>query len=593
MTDYPKGYRENLEWRAKMLARCKEDSAYKSMIKELFYRDPVFAFNAFFYTLDVRRRPEQHQPFCTYPFQDWAIWDLYYAIQYGQDRVVEKTRDMGVSWIGVGLYTWFWSRPKESVDFLFGSRIEDYVDKKGDPRTLIEKCRYLIYRLPKWLRPAGFNQQKHDHFMKLVNPETGSTITGESNNPNFSTGGRYVSIFYDEFAKWESSDEAAWTAGGDATPCRIGVSTPFGASGKFYGLVCDSAIKKLVLHWSYHPRKADGLYCRYPRTPVEERSGKAKLRSPWYDNECKRRTANEIAQELDIDYLGSGRMVFGGQELERVQELLGMPGVVNGAYVTDDEGRLKNVPTPREEAGYLMTWSPALAGRHYVLGVDVAEGKENGDYSIVKVMDRETKSFVASLAGQIDEVNLAVWIEQIYLMYNEPWVGIETNGPGLATFDLCSLKISKLFMMPSYDSAKQSVIHTKGWRTTTASRNILISGIRDWLQERRGWVNPRTIKELTTFAYNKNGKAAAKDGCHDDEVIAMGICIQVDVLAPMEKPKKPLHNLNELGIPINMFTPKKVDIPTIEELCFQQTMEKRTGVYWQKVMESQLSMGGL
>jgi len=94
---FPKGYRENLKWRRRLLARCKVDWVFKEKVRELFHRDVLFAFNAFFYTLDVRRRPRHHQPFCTYPFQDVTILKIVESINTGKDCPIEKSRDMGAS----------------------------------------------------------------------------------------------------------------------------------------------------------------------------------------------------------------------------------------------------------------------------------------------------------------------------------------------------------------------------------------------------------------------------------------------------------------------------------------------------------------
>ena len=82
--DYPKKYRENLSWRGSILRRARVDPIYRRKVKELFHRDILFAFNAFFYTLDVRRRPYHHQPFCTYDYQDDVILELAEAIRAAQ-----------------------------------------------------------------------------------------------------------------------------------------------------------------------------------------------------------------------------------------------------------------------------------------------------------------------------------------------------------------------------------------------------------------------------------------------------------------------------------------------------------------------------
>ena len=592
--NYPKDPAENLRWRTKILRKSRVNLEFREMLKRLYYEDILFAFNAFFYTLDVRRRPHHHQPFCTYPYQDEQILALQEAINGGEDKCLEKSRDMGVTWIVLGTMFWFWCQPSGGADFLLGSRIEDYVDKKGDPRTHFAKLRYLLNRLPKWLRPKGFNPRSHDTFMKLVNPVTESSFTGESNNPNFSTQGRYLGILYDEFAKWEGSDESAWTAGGDASPCRIAVSTPFGAGGQFYRLVTDGRTKKATLHWSLHPRKARGLSCLWPTPNQHEKDDRGvnwrpeeKLTSPWYEGECRRRLPSEIAQELDIDYLGAGRPVFEGKAWEMLKGWHKRPDeplefLAPHLYDFSTEA----IGSPSDWEGYIIVYEKLERFRSYCLGVDVVEGVEGGDYAFITVLDRSTKNVVAVYWSRLDEIQLASVVLIMSRLYadNEntdftPWVGIETTGPGLATFDKAvELEITNLFMAPRYDVTKGSVSFKKGWRTDRASRTELVAGVREYLLTRAGRLNnQRLVGELMTFVYNKMGKPIAKSGCRDDGVMSFGIALQVDEIAPLEEVsrKAKVQELKDI-VYDSTHNPEKRHVDTVDELCLATIIERKS-----------------
>lgn len=580
---FPKDPRANLEWRRKMLLRAKGDGEYRSKLRELFFRDPLFAFNGFFYTLDVRKRPLHHQPFCTYPYQDETIMELVRCVEGREDLPIEKSRDMGASWLVIGVFAWFWLNPKGGTDFLLGSRIEDYVDKKGDMRTLIEKARYLLYKLPGWLRPKGFSPKKHDNFMKLVNPETGASITGESNNANFSTGGRYAAILYDEFAKWESTDKSAWTAGGDATPCRIPVSTAFGAAGQFYELVTSGA-KKIRLHWSQHPEKAEGLYCVWPKTEemseVVDTTSPTGLRSAWYDKECARRSPLEVAQELDMNYIGAGNPVLDGRAGKRIQRLLQAQRAPKRLYRLDVE-RKELAPTGGSldlVENLLVVWEEPQPNRSYAIGCDVAEGKQDGDFSIIKVLCRETKSCVASFYSRYDETLVSLMLFKICEHYRQdrrwPWWAVETTGLGLTVFDQCVgwYSLPNAFMMPKYDTTLGSVSYRKGWWTSSSSKNVLIGDLKNWLVEGEGWVDSRCVREMTTFVRDRNGKAGAKAGCHDDEVMCWGITLQVDLQTPREEFGKPVERTINLSYeePFSRFPTREE--PSVMELCAAQAM---------------------
>ena len=588
MIEFPKTYDANLKYRAELLMECEKDRTIRDAVRRMFFEDILFAFNLFFYTLDPRKRknPSHNLPFCTWEFQDPAIRDIVKSIEDGKDLLIEKSRDMGCTWQVLLVFLWYWLDPKGGTDFLIGSRIETYVDKKGDRRALFSKLRYAMYRLPPWILPRGFNEVKHDSFMKLENPETGSTITGESNNPNFSTAGRYTAIFFDEFAKWENTDESAWTAAGDATPCRVAGSTPFGAAGQYYGLATDGKTKKLRLHWTLHPEKANGAYCNWPRSKDNEDLEGAELeqltRSPWYDMECARRTPMEIAQELDINYIGAGALVFDANAGRRVLRLLRAQRTPV-KFIDFDLGRmvLRETNEPREIEGFLCVWAPPDPATPYVFGIDVVEGRETGDFAVIKVMNRFTKSIDASYFSRIDEVSLArviTLLSEYWETFTLPWIGIETCKYGLATFDLLveMYGITNLFMTPRYDQATQQISHKKGWVTSTVSRDRLISGIKDWLIQGEGWCDQRLCREFTTFVRNKNGKAEAKPGANDDEVMAFGIAVQVDTMVPAEY-KSADDKRRADGLPEGVFDQLRTPIeePTIEERCLASLVEKK------------------
>jgi len=579
--DFPKLYNENWEWRLRILDQAKRDEGFRAHIKDMFFDDVLFAFNAFFFTLDVRKRPHHNQPFCTWPYQDETLLKIQHSIDTGHDILVEKSRDMGVSWMVILLFLWNWLKPTGGYDFLLGSRIEDYVDKRGDMRTLMEKARYALNLLPSWMFPRGFKKEKHDNYMRLQNPETGASITGESNNANFSTGGRYAAILLDEFAKWESTDTSAWTAAGDATPCRIPVSTPFGASGQYYELVTDGKTAKITLHWSVHPEKSKDSYCKFPKE--EAFSDLHLVRSPWFDDQVARRTDLEISQELQIDYIGSGRPVFDG---EAAKSLLWYMKNTDAKPMYYDLGKKAYVPElihGRQE-GILFVYRPYDPEGYYVISSDVAEGLEGGDASVVIVLNGITMDVDAVYHAQTNEVELADIIKQISDMYspepdssNAPIVSIETIGPGLATFDRCvMLDMTNLFMMPRYDSVKQTMTFRKGWKTDKMSRNSLVASVREYLAGRYGKLNyPPIIRECLTFVKDKMGKPTAKSGCHDDLVVGMGIALETLQLNPAPQKKAMSHKTPQYEDYFNTDKCQEIVQPSVTELCLQQALSRK------------------
>ena len=87
-------------------------------------------------------------PFVLFPRQ--VEWVDFFMYQYKNKKnsITEKSRDMGVSWLSIALAT---SLCLFNDDFIagFGSRKEIYVDKRGDPKSILEKSRMFLRNLPK------------------------------------------------------------------------------------------------------------------------------------------------------------------------------------------------------------------------------------------------------------------------------------------------------------------------------------------------------------------------------------------------------------------------------------------------------------
>lgn len=275
-TMYPTDPRKNLEYRFDIIKRCDKDKALQAYFTEMCRRDPLFYINTFIWTYDPRTE-NKNLPFVTYEFQNKALKELEAAYNKPEDILIEKSRDMGVSWLTLAWIHHKW-RFQDGFNALVGSYIEDLIDSKDDLATHFGRLKSINDMMPKWLMPKGWNP-KCQSYMKMINPENNNAVTGQAPTERFSRQGRYSLIWVDEFAFWDRA-RSAWNSMGDATRCRVVSSTPFGELNKFAELANKSRIKKVTLHWKLHPHKDQ----------------------TWYEAEKDRRTVEEIAQELDINY---------------------------------------------------------------------------------------------------------------------------------------------------------------------------------------------------------------------------------------------------------------------------------------------------
>jgi len=428
----PTGIEENLRFRLELLKMAGASKSDAAQIRQMCAEDMLFYVGAFCWTYDPRPgKPdfgsESRIPFIPYGFQERAMAQIADCIEVGQDFAMPKSRDMGASWIGLTVFEWFWHF-RTDLSFLLISRNEDYVDKRGNPKSLFWKIDFLHANQPRWLQPTGRWLgwgDPHRKLLHLGNADTGSVIDGESTTGDAGRGDRRTAMFIDEHAAFEIGDGfRVLRATRDTTKCRGFNSTPQGANNGFYEVVHNTSAREIRLHWSVHPVKAQGLYrvkngkpellddfrglvdvrvkgekdtkrLMYPDAYPFRLDANEKLRSPWYDNECARCVNEmEIAQELDIDFLGSDYQFFDPQTIEELRKRYCRPPVLVGDLECDDDScePKRFVENPK---GKLRLWvtldgdGRVGSDRRFVMGADISAGT-GASNSVCCIVDRAT-----------------------------------------------------------------------------------------------------------------------------------------------------------------------------------------------------------
>lgn len=464
---------ENLRQRKALLdyGRSSREAALELWI--MCSRDPVFFVNAFLWTYNPRLSTTAAVPFILYPYQVEALIEIIRCIRAGEDLIIEKSRDMGASWLIIIAYLWFWLFG-DMLTFLMGSRKEEYVEKRGDPKALFSKIDFALAYLPAFLKPKYVRRDLH-----LRNIETGSTIDGESTNDDFARGDRRTSIVVDEAASVPNGARIA-TATRDATDCRIFNSTPKGHDELFWDLR-EKCPNRITFHWTKHPVKAKGLYY--------DEYGKP--RSPWYDLQCKRcANQTEIAQELDISYDASSFPFFDGEIMKALRERYAHRPLWQGDIEIDAEsGRILSfIP---KESGPLKVWCPLdhkmrpPRDHDYVAGADISMGTGSSN-SVLDIYSKRTHAQVASYAAHDKDPTVfgfiaAALLEWFSGMAGAAFVIWEGNGPGRA-FGSTLMKAghSRIFYRRNERSVAQSVARelAPGWFATKENKQVLLTKFR-------------------------------------------------------------------------------------------------------------------
>lgn len=525
----PKGMKENLAFRRKLIELARESDEYARELWIMCSRDVLFTINAFMYTYDPRKKDCPVLPFITYPFQDIAILEVTDAVG-DHDVLAEKSRDMGATWLYLYVITWHFLF-REYQTFLCVSRKEDLVDKPADPDSLFWKVDFMLENLPWFLRPAYTRTRMHYH-----NEQNGSTIDGSSTTGDVGRGGRRTAIFLDEFASVEDG-YAILQATQHNTNCRMFNSTPKGTNNAFYDMTLTD-IARLRFHWSNHPEKARGLYTgkdgkldildrEYPFEPDYEFVLDGKLRSPWYDLQCKRAAhPMEIAQELDIDYLGSAAQFFDPVVIERC--------IRRDARLPYAEGDLRYDRSlhPREFRpgrgrgdSRLRLWINLTGSGNppegvYTAACDVAQGT-GASNSVLVVYNNRTREKVAEYAnpnlrpdlfGQY-AVAVCRWFHDAFLVW-------EANGPGRifgqAVTDAGYRKI--YWKEKNEKSIASRYTDIPGFFATTESKTVLLGDYRRALDSGE-YINRsrEALEECLQYIFLPNGAVVHSSSTREED----------------------------------------------------------------------------
>ncbi len=526
----PKDPKANAEWREELIRAADDDPRMQREIWEACAREPLFWFNAFGWTFDPRLDGVQVLPFITYDVQDELIYEIFQALGY-YDLVIEKSRDEGASCISMGCLTHQWQF-KANQKFSAVSRKGDLVDKTGDQDTLFYKIMFMADMQPGWLKPFYLHNE-----MMLLNPEMQSTIVGESATGEVGRGGRNRAMFIDEFGAFNRDDgykvEAATTSNCD---CKIYNSTPRGTGNAFFdarqGLIDGTRSGKLLkIHWSEDPRKNMGLYTNgkgykdfYPGASDHDRfsdhdivmldrspDGReieewdfdvdynfildGKIRSPWYDMECKRYPHPMlVAQELDCDFHNSSFRFFDETVLQKVLETQVWEPYVKGEFRFDEGGDY--VGFEEKEDGHWKLWLRLDEhGRpnrriEFALAADVSAGTGASNSAVSGGNAVTGEKLIEYVNPRISPEDFGRLFGKVCGVFNDAYAIWENNGPGrMFGPKALSEGIQRFYHRKDDPSIKHKVTDIPGWASTKERKLALLSNYRD-AQHKNKITNP-------------------------------------------------------------------------------------------------------
>lgn len=581
----PKTPWRNLQLRQQVFAA----TAASAEERELWYgrcqESPLLWLNLFAFTYLVKEidadgieRPAKHPfiPFITWPVQDDGIMQLVECIESGEDAIIDKSRDMGASWIVCALADWYWLFRPDSHSLLV-SRVEDLVDAPGDPDTLFWKIDFLNRNLPPWMLPTlepgayqrGGSCRSH---MSLKRDDTNSTVMGQATTAHVGRAGRKTFVVFDEMAAIQHAT-AAWQSAADTTACRIGNSTPLGPGTEFtkqrnHGLATGSP-RVVVFDYSDHPGKGGGREWRIDEDG--SRTGIVGLGywwSPWFEAEWKRRQdPMDMAQNILHHHTTSGDLFFNSTVVTQHAQLHGRDPrrceVLERTGKKDGEPEYYFVDDPQGRWYCWFEGERPPAERNFVGFADLGKGM-GASNSVCAWMDVEDGAIAAEFVDPIistHDMAEEVAIAGKHLFngdYDMALLGWEVNGPG-EDWHKDLLRHDYTFLYHRRQVGRRVEKRTKeyGWRSGRKEKRVLLTRLRRAMT-RGGEEDGVTIRsrlglgEMLEYRYFDDGsigpsrtykgnpmadETSGAREAHGDRVVAYaGVVLMRSEVAKFERP---------------------------------------------------------
>lgn len=197
-----------------------------------------------------------------------------------------------------------------------------------------------------------------------------------------------------------------------------------------------------------------------------------------------------------------------------------------------------------DNIGMTRIFEEVMAGCQYVIGGDVAEGIEGGDKLTLSCRRLPELQHVFYFEGIVDPHTYALIAHKLHLIYNEAFMGIETNEKGgyaAVQYLLDVLKCRRLYKRQVMLKPKEFG-EKYGWHTGDTTKPTMMA---DFRRELNNHTLPilcvKEIEQLIKFKKMSNGHTGVVGELGDDIAMADMICLQMAKfvhLAP-EKETKP------------------------------------------------------
>jgi hypothetical protein len=353
-------------------------------------------------------------------------------------------------------------------------------NKAPTAREILERVKKAYEYLPDWMKHGVKEWNKGSIWLDndsriLASATSSSAIRGYSINV----------LFLDEFAFVPNNIAEEFftsvypTISSGETSKLVMISTPNGMN-HFYK------------YWIEAVSGVNGMFhvlAKWNSVPNRTQS--------WADQQRKILGDVKFAQEMEVEFIGSSNTLIAGS-------------------------KLKSIPTikPIHKSEYLNIYEEPIAGRAYVMTVDVSRGV-GLDYSAFIVVDVSNLPYKIVARYKNNKISTTLFpglIHNIAIKYNNSSVLIETNDMGESVanslfydYEYELTLMAKLDKITSWGGQGTR----PGVRTTTKSKRMGCDALKEMVESDKLIINDLDILfELSNFV--TKGKSYAADSGNDD-----------------------------------------------------------------------------
>ncbi len=474
--------------------------------------------------------------------------------------IILKSRQMGVSTDIQGRMI-FETCTKENRNGFVVSHDDD------STKTIFQKAKYNYDNLPEDIKPlqkasnatelifdkpSYYNGNEKGLHSKIEIKTSGSSGVGRSETRHY--------VHLSEFAFWKGSGENSpdnqlsgiMQAVPDDIDTWVVIESTANGMNEFYELwqqaeSGENGFIPLFFPWFCHNE-----YTSVVEKDEEERFIKSfteyetylyndlKLSLPqikWWRETKKNKCNNSIDKMKQENpttseeaFIFSGTPIFNTEKIQQRIETLKIKEYKTGYFAFEwnnpdimDYPKKETIRWVGDKNGYIRMYEDVEERYPYVIGGDTKG--EGSDYFAATVKNNHTGKRVMTLQAQLDS---KPYTAQVYCMgyyYNKALVGIEMNFNTYPIELLQDWQYPNQYMREKTDVIGKQTVKKYGWKTDGNTRPLIIERMVTLIEENiSNFTDIPTLRECLTFVKDKNGRADAMSGKHDDLLFSEMIC---------------------------------------------------------------------